>query len=199
VSEPTHPWWASVPEPSRAGRSGAEAIDDADPVEAFRAARRPQPVPPRAARRGVTQEEPSPQPQPAPEAEGEGGVGAEARTEAERETGTETGSGSGRVDEGLGPPSSHRPELCGICPLCTLARALEDSRPELLEHLTEAARHLAAAARSLLDPATTDAWDAASSRPPGHGATGRARGGVERIRLDPRGADDTGGGRGGAT
>jgi hypothetical protein len=198
VSEASHPWWASVPEPSHAGGSGAEAIDDADPVEAFRAARRPQPVPPRAARAGTTQDE-TPRSRPEPEAEGEPGLGAGSGSGSDSRPG---GSGT----EPLGQPPAHRPELCGICPLCTLARALEDSRPELLEHLTEAARHLAAAARSLLDPAVTDPtadpaadpWDAAASRS-GHGATGRARGGVERIRLDPRGPHDTGGGRGGAT
>jgi hypothetical protein len=115
---------------------------------------------------------------------------------------SETGAGSGSGGSGReqpGPSSSHRPELCGICPLCTLARALEDSRPDLLEHLTEAARHLAAAARSLLDPAVTDPGDAASDRPPDPGATGRARSGIERIPLDPSGPDDLDRGPGATT
>ena len=56
-----------------------------------------------------------------------------------------------RSDGGSGD-APHRPELCGVCPLCTLARSLEETRPELMEHLTEAARHLSAAVRALLEP-----------------------------------------------
>jgi hypothetical protein len=190
VREATHPWWASLPEPPRAGGNGSEVIDDADPVEAFRAARRPQPMPPRAARGGTSREES--QPRPEPETRGDPLDGARS------ETGTSSGSRASG-SEPLEPPSSHRPELCGICPLCTLARALEDSRPDLLEHLTEAARHLAAAARSLLDPTVTEPRDAASGRPAEDGATGRARSGIERIPLDPSGPDGTDRGPGAAT
>jgi hypothetical protein len=115
------PWWAS--EDATAG------LDDLDPVEAFRAVRRPGAGGPDrrsgegAGAAGASRAGPAadPAPDPAP----------------------------------LGGPATdvpHRPELCGVCPLCTLARTLEESRPELLEHLTEAARHLSAAVRSLLEP-----------------------------------------------
>lgn len=40
---------------------------------------------------------------------------------------------------------AHQPDICGVCPICTAARVLDGARPELLEHLSEAARHLAAA------------------------------------------------------
>lgn len=46
--------------------------------------------------------------------------------------------------------SLHHPEICGVCPVCSAARALDGARPELLEHLSEAARHLAAALRVMV-------------------------------------------------
>lgn len=87
-----------------------------------------------------------------------------------------------------------------MCPLCTLARALEETRPELLDHLTEAARHLAAAARSLLDTMPTDPGAPTASRSPRErGGAERARGEVERIPLDPSGSADAGADRGDTT
>lgn len=178
MSDATHPWWASAPDDV----TGPPAIDDTDPIEAFRAARRPRPVPPRAAGRGATASgEAPPRPDPGPDAD----RGPEG-----------TSSVGGTDQEARSAP--HRPELCGVCPLCTLARALEDTRPELLDHLTEAARHLAAAARSLLDPgpADTGAADTGSTAPgrpaADHGPARRPRGEVERIPLDPRGRADAG-------
>jgi hypothetical protein len=52
-----------------------------------------------------------------------------------------------------GPPSAaaHGPDVCGICPFCVALRALGESRPQLVEHLSEAARHLSAALRSVLE------------------------------------------------
>jgi hypothetical protein len=44
---------------------------------------------------------------------------------------------------------THRVDACGICPICVGLRALGESRPELVGHLAEAARHMALAARSL--------------------------------------------------
>ncbi len=207
MSEATHPWWASSPEPVADDDAGPPAVDDTDPVEAFRAARRPRPVPPRAAGRGATAPGVTPPRSDrtcGPDGEPEGALGMDGTGRQARE-------------------APHRPELCGVCPLCTLARALEDTRPELLDHLTEAARHLAAAARSLLDagpadpgpadpgpadpgpadpgpadtgPADTgpvDTAPTASRRPAaGHGPARRPRGEVERIPLDPRGPVDPG-------
>jgi len=170
VNEAPHPWWASAPAPSDGGDPGPAVIDDADPLEAFRAARRPRPAPPRAAR---WDHEPQTQPRPAPEGEG----------------GTAGAAGSASADEG---GTAHRPELCGVCPLCTLARTLEETRPELLDHLTEAARHLAAAARSLVDSVAAEAGAGGTARPTrDRSGPPRARGEVERIPLEtPGSADD---------
>lgn len=59
------------------------------------------------------------------------------------------GSGSG------GPPRDHRhgavDAYCHVCPICALLRALEDVRPEVLVHLTEAARHVTLAAKAVVD------------------------------------------------
>jgi hypothetical protein len=44
---------------------------------------------------------------------------------------------------------AHRIDACGICPICVGLRTLGESRPELVGHLAEAARHVALAARSL--------------------------------------------------
>jgi hypothetical protein len=43
-------------------------------------------------------------------------------------------------------------QWCGVCPVCTTARYLAERHPELLGHLGEAARHLLAAARALVEP-----------------------------------------------
>lgn len=161
MSRSSSPWWAS--------QDGTHGLEDVDPVEAFRAARRPS----GAATNGTTAA-----------GEEEGGTDSDgARTDPDGE------------DTAPGP---HRPELCGICPLCSLARTLEDTRPELLEHLTEAARHLAAAARSLVEqpPAPRPGAD----RAPGDASTAGGGGaGVQRIplgeqpddRRPPRSGDDT--------
>ena len=50
-----------------------------------------------------------------------------------------------------GEPRAHTPDVCGVCPICVGLRALAESRPELVGHLAEAARHVALAARSLMD------------------------------------------------
>ena len=143
MSRAAHPWWAS--------EGGTHGLEDVDPVEAFRAARRPT-------------EPPS------------GGTGGGDR-EQER-------AGWDPADEDP-TPRAHRPELCGICPLCTLARSLEETRPELLDHLTEAARHLAAAARALLEqpPTPRQAPDGGSAQSGEAAAPDQGTGGVERIPL----------------
>lgn len=48
-------------------------------------------------------------------------------------------------------PGAHGPDVCGVCPICVGLRALGASRPELVSHLTEAARHLAAAVRTVVE------------------------------------------------
>jgi hypothetical protein len=42
-------------------------------------------------------------------------------------------------------------EVCQICPLCSLLRVVDEARPEIVEHLTEAARHLSLAAKAIVD------------------------------------------------
>lgn len=67
------------------------------------------------------------------------------------------GDGGSGEDGGAagGPPGDHRhgaiDAYCHICPVCSLLRALEEVRPEVLVHLTEAARHLTLAAKSVVD------------------------------------------------
>jgi len=170
VTDTSRPWWSSLAEQPAGTSAPDDVVDDVDPVEAFRSARRPRPVPPRAA-------------------------GPEAERDPSPRTGDEDAP---TAEQGPQDPLAHRPELCGVCPLCTLARALEDTRPELMGHLTEAARHLAAAARALLETppgapegATHDG--PAEDRTPG----GSRRGAVQRIALDGRPDAQAGPDRGG--
>jgi hypothetical protein len=94
------------------------------------------------------------------------------------------------LDGAPAEPSRQHVDACGVCPFCASLRLLQDSRPELVEHLTEAARHLAAAARSLLDtpvPSATDRADGASAHRSGEGPRRRpatAGGRLQRIVLD---------------
>lgn len=61
---------------------------------------------------------------------------------------------------------THRPDLCGVCPICTGFRLLEEVRPELAGHLAEAAYHLASALRSLAEhPPSTRGEAGARSEP----------------------------------
>jgi hypothetical protein len=73
--------------------------------------------------------------------------------------GAAASTGMPDTDEDPSPDAdeAHAEAICGVCPICMLARTLEDTHPELLGHLTEAARHLAAAARAMLDPGQHDA------------------------------------------
>ena len=170
MTDTSRPWWSSLAEQPLGTDAPDDTLDDVDPVEAFRSARRPRPVPPRAA-------------------------GSASEPDPSSPTGDQDASSA---DGGASDPGTHRPELCGVCPLCTLARALEDTRPELMGHLTEAARHLAAAARALLETPP--------GRPEGVAPDGPAqdrdpaashRGAVQRIPLDGRTDAQTGPGHGG--
>lgn len=174
MTERSLPWWASQAQ-QHADPSGAGGcLDDVDPIEAFRSARRPRPAPPRTAA-GAPSDDPAP-----PE---------------DDDPATDPAQGGGE-------PAVHRPELCGVCPLCTLARSLEDTHPDLMGHLADAARHLAAAARSLLESAPPAA-DRGGNGDDRHGpARAASRGeGVQRIPLDRssdvRSDERTGSGPGG--
>lgn len=80
----------------------------------------------------------------------------------EREAGPEGPSsrGDGAPHEGAPfgsaeGPDAHRHGVadawCHVCPVCSLLRALEDVRPDVLVHLGEAARHLSMAAKAVVD------------------------------------------------
>jgi hypothetical protein len=123
-----------TPRPWWASPDAAGPLDDLDPIEAFRTVRR-------------------------------SSAGADDGARPQADDGADA-SGHDAADDAADaavPSTPHRPELCGICPLCSLARTLEETRPELVEHLTEAARHLAAAARALMEP--PDAGPQAARRP----------------------------------
>lgn len=71
---------------------------------------------------------------------------------------------------GDAPPWPHGDgEVCQVCPICAFLRVVGDTRPEVMEHLVEAAHHLTLAAKAVVDA---------------H-AEGFARdGGLEHIELD---------------
>lgn len=169
MSEDPRPWWASA--------ADAEGLEDVDPIEAFRSSRRPS---------GDAADPPfTAAPDPAP---------ADGPAAASDDAATGAGPEPAAAQDG-----SHRPELCGICPLCSLARSLEETRPELLEHLTEAARHLAAAARALVDAPAPPAGAASDGDGGSHGRGRGDPGAVHHIPVEtgPRPAGATGANEGG--
>jgi hypothetical protein len=140
------PWWASDLD--------AEAVaSTVDPLEAHRAARRGGPPP----RDDASWWDLDGLREPAPDASSEDGDHT-------------TGTGDAAAAAG------HGPDVCGVCPICLALRSLGESRPQLLEHLTEAVRHLAAAVRSVVEEPPRGRGDDA----------GRGRGAdpFERIDLD---------------
>jgi hypothetical protein len=169
MNDDQRPWWASSTDGAGMSTDGAGMSTDGagtstdgagtsttggrtsteDPVEAHRAARRGAP-PPGAAGDGDE----------ASAAAGGGDHASAPAGESARSSGPSAGAQA---------PHSHADVVCGVCPICVLARTLGDSHPELLGHLTEAARHLAAAARAMLD--TPGAHDPGTDR-------------VQRIDLD---------------
>lgn len=160
------PWWAS-------DDRGDPDEGDLGPVEAHRAARlgeRRVPGGPDAA---------SGSDEPTGSGAGSTGQGAsgDAASSGESHHGDGRTSREGERRRGSvdGPsPAGHAADICGVCPICVLARAVGESNPELLGHLAQAARHLAAAARTLLEPPA----------PPAE-AEDRPRDRVQRIDLDP--------------
>jgi hypothetical protein len=159
VSDDRQPWWASAD----AGQSTTD-----DPIAAHRAARRgastPDGTSTTANDPSSTANDPSPTANGSSSGRGTTGEGNPAASAAGAR-----GAAGDRRSGTTEPPHGHAEAICGVCPICVLARTLGDSHPELLGHLTEAARHLAAAARAMLDPSTPDE--------PGTD-------GVERIDLD---------------
>lgn len=77
-------------------------------------------------------------------------LGAAAGDPSDGHAGEDTADDPWRSDDGQ---ARHDVDVCGVCPICTGARLLGEVRPELVAHLAEAARHLAAAARTLMEDA----------------------------------------------
>lgn len=142
---PGAPWWAS----------GADDLDrGVDPLEAYRAARAAG-ADDGAGPSDARWEDPALRdPEPPPGAtrssfeDAVEGLGMLARLAGARRDGR-----------------PHDPATCRACPWCTLLRAVGESRPEVVEHLGEAVRHLTLAARAMVDAAED-------------------RGGWEKIPLD---------------
>ena len=159
MSSQARPWWASD------GPVDGGIARDEDPVERLRAARRgaagaatngdlAEPwldavAATMSSLAGAATQQPD---------RGDDGAEANGARDAAAPTAQETAA------------TGHQPDVCGVCPICVGLRALAESRPELMNHLAEAARHVALAARSLRErPA--DAGD-------------EARGGLEHIDLE---------------
>lgn len=70
--------------------------------------------------------------------------------EEQRRAGGAGGHGS---SHGSSHGSAHGPSVdaCGVCPICAGIRILGEVRPELVTHLSEAARHLTLAAKVFID------------------------------------------------
>lgn len=60
--------------------------------------------------------------------------------------------------------------VCHVCPVCIALRALDQSRPELVTHLSEALRHLSLAARAFVEAQVE--------------ATGGVDDGLQRVDLE---------------
>ncbi len=155
MSEPSRPWWASDPVADEVDRS-------VDPIEAHRAARRAW-LGPNAPTSG-----------PDAACGDPGGASDGPRTAGGpggASDGPRAADGPGGAADGprgtANEPVDHAAQICGVCPVCVLARTVGESRPELLGHLAEAARHLSAAARSFLEPhAATGVAEAGSADDP---------------------------------
>lgn len=81
-----------------------------------------------------------------------------------------------------GADRAHDASTCGLCPVCLGLRLLGEHRPEVLEHLNEASRHLSAAIRGLLEQDTQASRADRSQRPPSDR--------FERIQVDGPDARD---------
>ncbi|MEX2503627.1 MAG: hypothetical protein WD378_02185 [Egicoccus sp.] len=72
-----------------------------------------------------------------------------AHRAARRGDGQDDAGPAGDADDGDGD-AGHDPDVCGVCPWCTGLRMLSTSHPEVVGHLTDAARHLTQAVRTLV-------------------------------------------------
>lgn len=77
---------------------------------------------------------------------------AELLARVAREAGRAAGAGNGRAGA-VGRDHVHTGSVdaCQICPVCTGIRLLGEVRPEVVSHVTEAARHLTLALKAVVD------------------------------------------------
>lgn len=145
MSEQARPWWASD------GPVDGGIDPDEDPVERVRAARRGASDAPatgdgepwlEAVAQTLSRLVEASGHAPGPDAAGGPAPGA-----------AEAPPADGRPPSGDGEAAAHTADVCGVCPICVGLRTLAESRPELVGHLAEAARHVALAARSLQERA----------------------------------------------
>jgi hypothetical protein len=116
-----------------------------------------------------------------------------AETDGERDRGpdrhapsageVQDASPSAEVRDVLSASDSHDASTCGLCPVCIGLRLLGEHRPEVLDHLNEASRHLTAAIRGLLEPGVDSGRGERNAR--------RSPDTFERIQVD--GPDEEGG------
>lgn len=134
------PWWASGSGPQEGLR------EDEDPISAHTSARR--------GRRG-----------------GHAGAWWQDAVDALAEAARAAGDGS-RAADPAAPPHVHDEgrDVCHVCPICVGLRALDESRPEVVAHLSEALRHLSLAARAFIEAQVA--------------ATGGVDDGLHRVDLD---------------
>ncbi|MEX0836403.1 MAG: hypothetical protein WD010_09950 [Nitriliruptor sp.] len=181
MSAAERPWWAS---------EGDAPVDDVDPVEAHRRARRPSSEPPgpdddgswwvpasEAVTRLVRDLTASATASP-PRGLADDLFGGDDRTTTDDPERPRTSGGGG----GDGP-DGHTVDACGICPICVGLRALGDARPDLVVHLAEAARQLALAVRTVVD-AAADGDEATADRSGAASGRRSRRDGLQHIDLD---------------
>lgn len=142
------PWWSS----------GVEDLDDVtDPFAAHRAARSGGSADTDGAARDTRSERPWDVPwedwddrDPRPP-DGAQRSSVEDALEALQALARFVASRTGTPRSGLRPHD--RDQSCRACPWCIAVRSLGDARPEVVDHLDEALRHLVAAARAWVDAA----------------------------------------------
>lgn len=132
VTDGRGPWWAS----------GADALDDGvDPFTAYSEARS------RAGRERPWDPPQDADPPPPP------GTARSTFDDAVEGLAALARLAAARGERGRGGERGHDPATCRACPWCTFLRAVGDSRPEVVAHLTEAMRHVTLAARAMVDAA----------------------------------------------
>lgn len=177
MSEVPRPWWASDATGPEADAPGGE-----DPVVAHRAARRGwiDPSAPGGNRRDRGDGPRDSASDVSDDASHEGRDPQDGHDPAEHDPAEHDHADGDEADSAR----EHAAEVCGVCPLCILARSIGESRPELLGHLAEAARHLSAAVRTVVEP-PDDGGDPSAAGEEHEDTSTSQRSGPRRIDLDP--------------